>query len=478
MQRERHAGGHHIIAEPGDRRRRAYLGSTHLIAEVGAARQMTAVLLLALLCQSAAGQHRRSQSTDTTCPLLVPRHLQHQTNRPRPSGLVPWSSRNVSKYPVFHLRFAPPGDVSMGWGEVIRASQHPARCNRFLLLEDDSQGSGLGADLRLASTALLIAVAQSRVLLHVPGKQVIYRGLPNISSGKWCDRPPYTWDCLWEPLSHCDPPPPDAVEVTPQKRQRWMDQDPVVRITTSWLLEEGLWHTSRGSIRVAAVNYLLKARPWVVRLSECLMLRSGLQAGNYLNVFIRQSPEKEQELKMKLPSAASYFVLSKAIMDVLKINKVFVQTASPDSLGEFRGLAHFFGMPLSYTENPRSESDVHGGRSQSASVAMWQGVVAAVNMYIGQRAAASLGLFWSQWSGLLHTLIGCDESDVFLYRCSDARRASLVLCVPSSRWSNVTRVFAQVVSGLAAPTKAVVNANRGSQRTCSPLKRWRQPTRE
>ena len=46
----------------------------------------------------------------------------------------------------------------------------------------------------LLSILLLVAVKQGRVMLHVAGKRKPYKHLPN-STGRWCDRPPYTLDC-------------------------------------------------------------------------------------------------------------------------------------------------------------------------------------------------------------------------------------------------------------------------------------------
>ena len=54
------------------------------------------------------------------------------------------------------------------------------------------------------------------------------------------------------------------------------------------------------------------------------------------------------------------------------------------------------GLRVSYTDNPRSVRDTEGGRE--ASVAMWHGVVAAVNLHVGRQAAAFIGLKDSAWT--------------------------------------------------------------------------------
>ena len=159
------------------------------------------------------------QPPRSVCPLVVPADLSLPASRKRPGDLAMWTLRNLSEarengpvnytnWPrVSQLVFSPSYARSDGWGEAIRANQHPARCSRFLLLEDNMLNSGFGMDIKLISVALLIAVSQQRVLLHVPGVERLYVHFTNVSSGRWCDRPPYTLDCMWKPLTHCNPPP-------------------------------------------------------------------------------------------------------------------------------------------------------------------------------------------------------------------------------------------------------------------------------
>ena len=113
-------------------------------------------------------------------------------------------------------RFEPTGRRADGWSAAIYASQHPAVCERYLLVEDDLIGTGFGIDAKYFSATLLMAVYQQRVLLHVPAIGAHpYKYFPNTTAGRWCDRPPFTLDCMWEPLSHCDPPPPGTVVASP-----------------------------------------------------------------------------------------------------------------------------------------------------------------------------------------------------------------------------------------------------------------------
>lgn len=160
------------------------------------------------------------------CPLKVPQSLTLPPHRSRPPDILPWTAANVTasgqqkaSSTAMLLKFTP-NETRADWTDAIWASQHPAACQRFLLVEDDMLGSGFGLDVKLLGVALLLAMKQRRVLLHVPGKDRIYSHYPpNVSNiGRWCDRPPYTYDCLWEPLSHCDPPPPGIHEEVPTMR--------------------------------------------------------------------------------------------------------------------------------------------------------------------------------------------------------------------------------------------------------------------
>lgn len=81
---------------------------------------------------------------------------------------------------------------------VFRANQFPsdpAACNRVLILADDAIGTGLGYTSRLLMVALMVAVKEKRVLMPVPHRL-----------NRWCARPPFTLNCLYEPWTHCPVP--------------------------------------------------------------------------------------------------------------------------------------------------------------------------------------------------------------------------------------------------------------------------------
>ena len=86
----------------------------------------------------------------------------------------------------------------LAFRKEIHANQFPAdltRCNRSLILYDDSMSAGLGYTARLLSRALLVAVREQRVLINAPHP-----------TARWCGRPPYTLACHYEAWTHCPMP--------------------------------------------------------------------------------------------------------------------------------------------------------------------------------------------------------------------------------------------------------------------------------
>ena len=411
-------------------------------------------------------------STTNACPLDVPADLGLPRNRPRPTDLLPWSLANVSKDAVYtkvsktgkvatqHLWWPKGPPPAGGWIEAIRASQHPAECQRYMLVEDDMWGSGFGLDVRLLGAALLMAVQQQRVMLHVPGKHHIYKHFPNMTMGRWCNRPPWTYDCMWLPLSHCDPPPRDAVEVTPAGLKRfsyggkWNFNAPIVRFPLSWLYRSTVvWQhpVCKTDVYAATVEYIFRPRPWVSSIASCIMRRDGLEPRRYVTAFVRRSPEKEKELRKaakvaasnanskagRLPSDADYHFIAQALAKVVGTRAVFVQTANPESLEAFRLFAARHGLTLSHTDNPRSQKDTEGGRF--ADLSMVHGVVAAVNLVIGQHSGAFLSLRESMWNQLSLTLLSRPATqplfggvhDGITLRCNDSfQKLSVRAAVP------------------------------------------------
>ena len=373
------------------------------------------------------------------CSIDVPETLSLPA-RPRPHDLEPWAAENITsamqgsfrnvtfwrmhRHNTRRLRpFVPAEPRSDGWASAIQASQHPLHCERFLLLEDDMLGSGFGFDARLMSLAMLIAVGEQRVMLHSPAANSTrpYQHFPNVTSGRWCDRPPYTLDCFWEPLSHCQPPVTgvgkrDVKEVHPIPVVRgrtfpifggryWPLAAPVVRLKLSWLHESQMYVGFYSPAQDAATRYIFRPRPWVRQRAECIMTLHGLRPRRFIAVFLRRSEEKAAELGSQLPPSAHYEEVTRRAVRALGLRTVFVQSASQMALDDFSEFANRQHLNMTYTQgHPRSEHDTEGGRY--AHLATWHGVVAAINMFIASQAAAFIGLQESMWTLLSVSLQG------------------------------------------------------------------------
>ena len=503
-----------------------------------------------------------------SCPLIVPANL---TIRPRarPLGLEPWSPAHVRQTTRVHNRslymlplarklglWSPAHERADGWHGALLASQHPLYCNehKYLLLEDDLWGSGFGFDAKLMALALLLAVSRSRVLLWVPASAErpyiprVRNGPPpsppssqpdgtpralalGYEAGRWCDRPPYTLDCMWLPLTHCSPPASDALESSPSLRYpygRINETARVVRLRLSWIRRSsGLWQGFESPALRAAQLFFFRPRRWVRAIARCIMERDGLRSRQYLSTFIRLSPEKAEELRgacvepttrgrgddaprtgrtcgatlgwdrpphvqwdrpphvrhdgkwrahaaaqqtlppslpplppplplafggmstgvpdgnrrmnrslegadappatapttapttvphaalhatadaadrfrnrPRLPTVDDYEALSAFVLRRLGLPAVHVQTAHGAAIHHFARWANRTGVRAAFTRNPRSDHDTEGGRSASASIAMWHGVTAAVNLHLAAQSAAVIGLSASMWSTL------------------------------------------------------------------------------
>ena len=355
------------------------------------------------------------------CPLAVPDNLMLPTSRPRPEGLPPWSvDANVSQHVRRPLLFSPLEDSPDGthWESSIRASQNPAECKRYLLIEDNSFKSGFGIDSKLYATALLYAMRKGRVLLHVPSSTPgqPYRHLSTEPpTGRWCDRPPYTYDCMWEPLSYCDPPDPSLpVSTSPYDRRlpsAPSDSAPIAKITSLWMWKStGLWRKGSFASLHGAYRYLFRPRQWVREIADCIMKRDGLEPRRYVGVFVRLSGEKAKEVKESLPKVPLYVEAVEALLRAFGMRHAFVSTASPSALVEFeklltQGNKGTTDYAVSYTDNPRAEGDKeqHTGGG-NANWTMSMGAVAAVNLLVSSRAAVVVSLASSTWTSLQREL--------------------------------------------------------------------------
>ena len=320
-----------------------------------------------------------------------------------------------------------------------------------MLVEDDMLRAGLGFTGRLLASALLLAVRHGRVLLEVPqvhGTASNHSGMPY---GRWCDQPPYTLQCAFEPWTHCAPPQShrDVVifetECTCLLHGKFeMDRMPQLHTTNCTghkdsLLNRGrcLLHHKAAVMRVklssiyrmrflyespgdaafsvlrAAQRYLFEPRPWVRALARCVQRQFGLRSGGFVSVHIRDSPEKRAEAARafkRMPPVSAYIRLTQLVLNATGLRQVLLQTASPRALGTFLAWAATANVSVSYTDNPREEGDSWGGwKADDHSTPT---AVAAVNLHLASRAAVliSPSPSLSLWTTLLMHLMGYDSS--------------------------------------------------------------------
>jgi hypothetical protein len=188
------------------------------------------------------------------CSLQPPTSLK----QPLTSATTEAGASEQRHQPLDHLHlhrymFSPANASDDDFYSVIRASQHPPACKRFLVFEDDLERTGLGYEARLLVSLLLLAVRQERVLVERPA--------PNVSTSRWCDRPPFSLQCLYEPWSHCSLPKLEpSVLAYLERRQSWAPAlgamgappwpvwVPVIFIKLSWFYRSFafLWKSAKG----------------------------------------------------------------------------------------------------------------------------------------------------------------------------------------------------------------------------------------
>jgi len=354
-----------------------------------------------------------------------------------------------------------------GWLPVIRTLQHPERCSQYMLIEDDMSRAGLGFTGRLLASALLLAIRHGRVLLEVPQVNETSR----TPFGRWCDQPPYTLQCAFEPWTNCPLPPSDrdvvvfetecnclrsgrpfehassctrnvekshhhakmraaeefgrASSGTPRPPQEFHDRGrcllhhkaAVMRVKLSSIYRMRFLYESPGdaafSVLRAAQRYLFEPRPWVRALARCVQRQFGLRSGGFVSVHIRDSPEKRAEAARafkRMPPVSAYIRLTQLVLNATGLRQVLLQTASPRALGTFLAWAATANVSVSYTDNPREEGDSWGGwKADDHSTPT---AVAAVNLHLASRAAVliSPSPSLSLWTTLLMHLMGYDSS--------------------------------------------------------------------
>lgn len=336
---------------------------------------------------------------------------------------------DASLLQTFHFQhrwlFAPTNHSEDGFESVMYASQFRASCDRFLVVADDLTKAGLGFTSKIWAIALQLAVRDNRILIEAPART---------PHGRWCDRPPYTLQCLYQPWTHCNPP---HASVLDGVHHRWPEHaSSIARTSLGAIYRKGLyWHGAHSRAEKAAARLLFRPRAWVRALAECVMSDAGLRPRRFLSVHIRNSPEKRDEAArhaFALPESESYAILAAAVAADLQLKRVFVQVASPSELRAFvRDLSGGGALAVHYTNNSRSEHDAWGG--WQAGVEMEQALIAAVNAYIGTQAAASISPEVSMWTPFLGWLFGASDGGA---GTSDGKWSTLLaasrLCCPAS----------------------------------------------
>ena len=361
------------------------------------------------------------------CAMEPPAGSLERTRRQRPKHLQPWGAVNLSQMVFHHTRLFIPKNAKPpdGWFDSIYASQNPANCTRFLLLENDVSRAGLGMQARFIVQALLLAVRDRRVLLEIPSSH------PNRSK-LWCDRPPYTFECVFEPWSYCSAPDLERAKVagqitSPKVRfpySFWDTNLPVAKVGIDWIKKsQRLWQGQStrfsGNVDGVVSKVLFRPRPWVRRLSRCIMREYGLREGRFAALHIRESVEKQKELHLRLPSYASYKAIAETMMHEYNVSHLFLQTTSPGALSELARWAHATRNGLAFTHNRRGEHDSWAGWKSGRQ--MLEATIAAVNLQIASKAVVFGGIASSMWNYVQLPLLGSgarpNQTDL---KCSDS----------------------------------------------------------
>ena len=343
----------------------------------------------------------------------------------RPADVLPWNADNLTArgmlWPLNHTHATTSANMMFlstnpdELRQAIYASQFRRECTRYLLLYDDTPTMGLGMHSKMVAAALLMAMRDNRVLLE------------HADNSRWCrgrhDR--RSLQCYWEPWTHC-PHPANASEAhVPWVRMRpglvmkrhntksaWhinYSSTDVAMVRTSYLSDRGflLWGKTASSRyhQPTVWRFLFRARPWVRAIGDCHMRKHGLRPHHFALVHIRHSPEKQVELHamgLQQPPISAYANVTVAAARLFHFQHVFLQTASMQAERDFTHALSLHGLHESHTDNPRASSDTWAatrGKRQASSADV-EGVIAAVNAYIGSLAAVFLSLANSMWTFL------------------------------------------------------------------------------
>lgn len=338
------------------------------------------------------------------CPLLSAASVPAE---PFPlDSVAPW--RPVRNPPAMQnstdvILYIPPDIATLqgthAFRAVLRANQFPANraaCSRMLLMYDDALTTGLGYTSRLMVLALLLAVKEKRVLIPMPHP-----------TRRWCARPPYTLNCMYEAWTHCPLPTGIPRIVNASKwshrfsHRQWL-ASPVVRISTAQVHRETflMGRKTPDSAFAIAAGFLFRPREWVRDAARCQLRANGLKSGQYVVVHVRHSEEKKKERGNTLPALHEYPAAVEAALVQGNTSQLFLQTATPVGMAFMRKWCAARGVTLIYTSNERATHDLWMQKTEKADVSGEQhSVVAqAVNALIASMAGTFISPISSMWT--------------------------------------------------------------------------------
>lgn len=265
------------------------------------------------------------------------------------------------------------------------------RQTRYLAIVDDLKGAGLGFVSLMLLTALKIANARGRILVELPAE-----------TPRWCNTPPYTWECFYEKWTNCTARTQIARNNTvPFSRARSTDVVALLSMTKLW--RSGLWRRGRHphgeypGFERDAMKVLFTPLARYVDEADRILQRCGMAERNYLTVHMRWSSEKLKETKNRLPTFRQY---EKALPP--NVSNVLWQTSNPNMLDAARKFAANATFRSCFTDEKRYTYDHWGGRN--ATLIGEASRIGVVNGYLGRQGTTGvLSSKHSMWTWFLLT---------------------------------------------------------------------------
>ena len=174
----------------------------------------------------------------------------------------------------------------------------------------------MGFTAKLWSVALLVAMKDNRVLVEV---RMVKQGNETRPDGferpRWCDRPPYTLQCLYQPWTHCTEPM-NATVIRPGGRPLKVNRWPYTR-TSAQASAAAPARTILARRQVECdVKRGASSSPSLAGLeqADCVMRDAGLTPNNSQRAYSPFGRETEggRKLGVVLPSLDVYDTLSRA----------------------------------------------------------------------------------------------------------------------------------------------------------------------